>query len=103
VIVIGWQSGKPSKTTGGGYGLRVRRGDRDKYFKRNWSEVLVQFDSVVIAVHISESFWRNCIELRNLKIGQWMMDHGLAPWPKGSPPKFELEYVGERRFSMRIH
>jgi hypothetical protein len=29
------------------------------------------------------SFWRSCSEFRNTNIGRWLLDRGLAPWPKG--------------------
>ena len=54
----------------------------------------------LLDVRLSASFWRGCTELRNVKIGKWMLEQGLAPWPKGDPPKLKLEPIGNRRFRL---
>jgi hypothetical protein len=42
----------------------------------------------------------DCSELRSRRIGKWLLDHGLAPWVKGKPPRLSLEPVGARRFRL---
>jgi hypothetical protein len=53
-----------------------------------------------VDIRLSDSFWRRCSELRNAKIGKWMIKNRLAPWPKGSPPNLKLEAVAEGQFSL---
>jgi len=101
MIVVGWNNGKPNNRTGGGYGIKVRRVDRDNYFRKTWPSVTVEMENgEVLDIAPSGSFWRNCPEVRRKEIGQWMLDQGLAPWPKGKPPKFKLEPIGDRRFKL---
>ena len=38
-----------------------------------------------------DSFWNGtCRELIAQDIGRWFFDLGLAPWPKGRPPRFSM-------------
>jgi hypothetical protein len=53
-------------------------------------------------VTLSQSFWRNCSELRSADIGRWLLRQGLAPWPRGKPPTFELVPVEDRRFRIDV-
>ncbi len=103
MIVKGWNDGSPNNTTGSGYGIRLRRGDRDKHFRPDWSSVSVELEGGgTITVNLTPSFWRRCTELRNPAIGKWLLDHGLAPWPKGNPSRMKLEPVGDRRFRLSL-
>ena len=36
-----------------------------------------------VTVKLTDSFWRSCSEFRDANIGRWLLDQGLAPWPKG--------------------
>ena len=84
MIVVGWNNGSPNDRTGGGYGIRVTREDRDRYFQRRWPSVTIELGKEnMIEVNLSDSFWRGCIELRSKRIGKWMLDRRLAPWLKG--------------------
>ena len=60
--------------------------------------------SAVSSVEIAPtpSFWRKCSELRSEIIGQWLLDSGAAPWPKGKPPRIVLESLGEGKFSAEL-
>lgn len=98
--VTGWSNGRRS-TTGAGYGVRVRRADRDRYFDRDWSVVeLVLGRDEVVVVPVSPSFWRTCIELRSFEVGRWLLRHGLAPWPDRRPPSLALTPVAAGRFKL---
>jgi hypothetical protein len=98
MIVTGWSDGSPNNASGSGYGVRLRREDRDKHFRSAWSSVSVELEEAgAVTVKLTPSFWRRCIELRSPAIGKWLLDHGLAPWPKGSPPKMRLEPAGDGR------
>ena len=88
MIVTGWSNGAPNSRTGSGYGVRVRRRDRDVLFEPEWQFVTVELDrGKRVGVNVSNSFWRGCVELRSGAIGKWMIERGLAPWPKGRPPR----------------
>lgn len=101
MIATGWSSGSPNHATGSGYGIRISHSDRDRYFRHAWPYVTIEIEGFgAVEASISPSFWRKCSELRNRTIGQWMIEHRLAPWPKGSPPKFRLAAVGERHFRL---
>ena len=99
--VTAWASAV-KKTTGAGYGLRVSRADRDEHFRPEWQEVLLEIaDGPKIVVPLAPCFWRGCTELRSAEIGRWLLQQDLAPWPKGSPPRFDLDPVGPARFHLR--
>jgi hypothetical protein len=101
MIATGWSDGSPNNVTGGGYGVRISRKDREKYFQREWPSVTVELEEWgTTEANVAPSFWRSCTELRGKVIGKWLLDHGLAPWPKGNPPKLKLEPMGGRRFRL---
>ena len=99
--VSGWSSGSPNKRTGGGYGIRLSHRDRDRWFRREWTSVTLHIEGGgEVEVNLTPSFWRSCTELRHRAIGRFMIAHGLAPWPKGSPPRMWLERMGGRHFRL---
>jgi len=101
MIVTGWNNGSPNIETGAGYGVRIKRKDRDRYFKKEWTKVIIELEGEgEIEVRLSKSFWRCCPELRCKEIGKWLINNKLAPWKKGSPPKFELESKGNKKFKL---
>ena len=97
-----WHGG-PDKTSGAGYGVRISHADRDAQFNPSWTSVTVAIAGVAdIRVPISRSFWRLCSELRSAEIGRWMLRKGLAPWPKGRPPVFELTPLAPAKFALHL-
>jgi hypothetical protein len=103
MIVTGWHNGSPNLATGAGYGLRVRRRDRDSEFRPGWTAVRLELGGDrTVSVTVSPSFWRRCRELRSEDIGRWMLQNGLAPWPKGCPPRLRLEPSGEALFRLSL-
>ena len=101
MIVSGWNNGQGNNVSGGGYGIKMSPKDRDNHFHKTWTSVAVELDTgEVVDARLSPSFWRNCPELRRKEIGKWMLDQGLAPWPKGKPPRLSLEPIGIRRFRL---
>jgi hypothetical protein len=100
VLVTGWNNGAFHKT-GAGYGIRISREDRDRYFNEEWDYVIIQLDDEGVRVHFSSYFWGECSELRSAKIGRWMIRRGHQRWSKGSPPVFELVPIGERKFRLQ--
>jgi hypothetical protein len=101
MIVTGWNDGSPNNTTGAGYGIRISRSDRDRHFEQHWRSVMIEFEGqATTQANLTPSFWRRCTELRGREIGRFLLDHGLAPWPKGRPPKLRLEPTEPRRFRL---
>jgi len=100
--VKGWNNGSFS-TSGVGYGIRISRQDRDKFFDRGWRKVVIGLEGEreLIEVRLSDSFWHSCSELRSAKIGKWMIKNGLAPWKRGDPPKLELQPIGGNKFKLK--
>jgi hypothetical protein len=103
MVVTGWNNGSPNHKSGAGYGIRITRQDQERYFKKSWSSITIEFESGdSVDIRLSNSFWRRCSELRNAKIGKWMINNRLAPWPKGSPPNLKLEPIAEGKFSLNL-
>jgi len=99
--VSGWSNSTPNDRTGAGYGIRVQYKDRDRYFQRDWNSVEIVLDNgESVEISLSETFWTTCPELRSSAIGRWMLNRGVTPWPKGRPPQFSLEPIGDRRFRL---
>jgi hypothetical protein len=96
---IAWNSGNPQAY---GYGLRVSKKDRDSHLKREWKKVEIYLPNSdePIPVNIDKnSFWNGtCRELISADIGRWLLNTGLAPWPKGSPPRVRLVPRGAGAF-----
>jgi hypothetical protein len=93
-----WNNGSHS-ATGAGYGLRISRQDRDRFFDPQWQEVVFDLGGEAEATTaLSESFWRSCSELRSADIGRWLLRHDLAPWPRGRPPVVTVTHIEGNRF-----
>lgn len=104
MIVTTWNNGAQHQS-GAGYGIKIPRSERDRYFRKNWKVAYLQLPDNPTSVAISldnPSFWNDsCRELRSQEIGRWLLHQKLAPWPKVHPPKPMLEPLGETRFSLR--
>jgi hypothetical protein len=99
--VVGWDNGSPNNRTGEGYGIRIVPKDRDRYFQRTKSSVIIELgNGDLVKVKLSDSFWRDCAELRSAKIGKWMLNVGLAPWSINSPPNLRLEPGARWKFRL---
>ncbi len=96
LTVTGWKSGR----TGGTFGLRVGRENANKFFQRDWLSIDVDFDGKQVTIELRQSFWTDCPELRNPFIRDFLRKRGLAPWPKGCPPKMNLVPLGQNKFSV---
>ena len=103
MIVSAWNNSKHHKS-GAGYGIRISPSDRDTNFRREWQTVVVEVPSqggyIDVVVNIAKkTFWDpRCGELISGKIGRWLIEEGYSHWPRGHPPKIELEKKGRRRF-----
>lgn len=99
--VTGWRIGAPNLETGAGFGIRLSKKDRDNLFKKKWKSIKIQLDSgIIFEPKLSKSFWGSCPEIRSKWIGKWMLEKGLAPWPKNSPPRMKLKSTGVRIFRL---
>ena len=100
--VVGWNNGSPDNITGAGYGIRISKDNRKKYFKEEWTNVIVDIEGeVTVSVNLTNSFWKKCSELRSSMIGKWMIESKLAPWIKGKPPKMKLYPLESNRFKLK--
>ena len=103
MIVTAWNNGY-HRSSGAGYGLKVRTQDRDRFFRREWGTVTLEFPGRDAPAEINidkESFWGpSCRELICKEIGLWLRENNFAPWRKRRPPKFELEPLYEARFRL---
>jgi hypothetical protein len=101
VQASGWHNGSRGRS-GAGYGIRISKADRDRYFVPCWDNVELEFpDGQRVQVDLTRSFWKPetpCAELRDAAIGRWLIEQGAAPWPKGSPPRLVLAPLGPKRF-----
>ena len=105
MIWTAWNNGRWHES-GAGYGFKVDPADRDKWFSRGWSTVLIELPTeaapVVVTVNVAKrSFWTaSCRELISREIGKWLLSRGYAPWPQGRPPKFHARSSGVARFEV---
>lgn len=96
MIVTAWNNGSPHES-GAGYGLKVSIEDRNRYFDRMAKKITIELPSGSrFDVNTAKkSFWSaTCRELISKEIGEWLLQNGFAPWPKGHPPKFILTPQG---------
>jgi hypothetical protein len=103
VRASGWHNGSPRRS-GDGYGIRISKADRDRYFVPGWDNVELEFpDGQRVQVNLTRSFWKPetpWAELRDAAIGRLLIAQGAAPWPKDSPPGLVLAPLGPKRFSV---
>jgi|SRR5712664_1289150 len=102
MIATAWNNGTHHES-GAGYGLKIDVADRDRYFSRDWQDVVIKFsDGRSATINIDkDSFWNfTCRELINQEIGRWLRSQGLAPWPAGNPPKLDLEPTSGNSFAL---
>jgi hypothetical protein len=104
-IVTTWNNGD-HQPSGGGYGLKVSEADRDRYFRREWSDVVLELeghDNLVYANVGKPSFWDGtCRELINKEIGRWLQTHNLDHWPAREPHKLRMTHIKGNRFGVAV-
>jgi hypothetical protein len=98
--VVAWSNG------GTAYGLKLSAADRDAYLKREWGLVglyLPGKDQPTMVNVDKDSLWnKSCRELISKEIGAWLMGNGMAPWPKGNPPRLKLVWRAPREFNVLL-
>ena len=92
--VRAWSNG------GGTYGLRIGMRNRDDFFRPQWDEIHMEIEGEAHRVGITGGFWRQCPEVRDPVIREWLKRHRTLHWPKGHPPTAELVPVGGNRFRL---
>lgn len=95
--VTGWQS-----TGGALLGLRFGARNARAFVDPDWTEIVVELDGQPHVFPIRGSFWRHCPEVRGKAITAWFRRHGLAPWPRGRPPRVWLIHLGANRFRAEL-
>ncbi|MCY6482819.1 hypothetical protein OW763_00405 [Clostridium aestuarii] len=91
MIVTTWNNSN-CDGLGTGYGIRISKSDRAKFFDVSWKNVIIhigEFDNSV-DIPLYDTFWRKCSELRSVKIGKYLIDNGLNKWAKDSPHRLLL-------------
>jgi hypothetical protein len=92
-----WSSSK------GTFGIRIGIGNRDRYFKRSWTEVEIEMDGISHSVALTRGFWNKCPEFRDsgtTLLRDWLQRHRRLKWPTGHPPRFQLFPLGGPRFRL---
>ena len=102
--VTAWTNGDPNPYTGSGYGIRIKKADRDVYFSRMRPHIKIHLrGGPTIEVKLSDSFWRGCSEIRKKEIGLWIINQLKKrgqKWVKGKPPKFNLIPISANEFEL---
>jgi hypothetical protein len=76
-------------------GIAIKKSDRNTIFDRFWHSIIVETeDGQRLEAALTESFWRNCSELRYGQVGDWLRENGLARRADGNPPCFDLRQIG---------
>lgn len=92
--VSAWHNGS------GTYGIRVGKANRDRFFESGWNSIEVEIEGDVHQFPLSDGFWRNCPEIRDPIIRDWLRQHFGLDWTKFHPPRFELIPQGGNRFRL---
>jgi hypothetical protein len=99
MIVTAWNNG------GAGYGIKVKADDRDRFFKKEWKTVTLEFENSPIQAQVNiakKSFWTPiCRELIKMEIGEWLHKYDLDSWNVNEPPNLWLEPLSNRHFLLR--
>lgn len=103
MIVKTWNDGSHSDS-GYGYGVRIKRTDRNKFFDRDWNNVIIHIGKLENSVEIPilDTFWTTCNELRSAKIGKYLIENKLNIWEKGKPYKLLLFHQEYNKFILII-
>lgn len=99
-----WNNGL-HRRTGGGYGIKLRLKDRDKYFDKKYNDVILYLETSPQKIIINikkKSFWNSSRELSHSEIGLWLIANKKAPWPKNDPPSISLKYLGKNEFKATL-
>ena len=92
--------------SGAGYGLKISFEDRERFFNRDWQNVILHLSGYPrpIEANVAKaSFWsRTCGELIKKDIGIWLQRNNRARWNNGHPYEVRFTVVGEREFNVEL-
>jgi hypothetical protein len=96
--------GTRNKANSIGYGFRFLAKDSELYFKSEWKTVLLELPdySELIKCKIDKDSFRKSqyYNLRNKKIGDWLIIKGLQRWPNRMPPKLNMIQIEDNKFKI---
>ena len=101
IIVKTWSNGKANEKTGSGYGLRIGKKNRDKYFSDNLEYSLI-LDNKRIKVNITPGFYKECPEIRDKKIGMFLINNNLHKWKSRSPHLLNMIKLDDKTFGIKL-
>jgi len=98
LYVTAWHSGK---WPGGTFGLRFGQ-LRHELIDGKPSTIALRLEGTPsFDARLTNGFWKDCPEVRNRLIGEWISAQGLKlPWPIGKPPRFAISKIGPNRFAV---
>lgn len=103
MIVNAWNNGAHSRN-GSGYGFRVHPADRDAYFKKEWTSLVIEVEGQGEPVEVEldpAGLWGETpAPILCPAVGRWLRHNGLAPWGRGNAPVILLEPVEGNHFKV---
>ena len=97
-----WASGKRNDNTGSGYGINIPLKCIKEIFNESWKTIFLTLGSDTVEVKVTDGFWNKCNEVRDKRIGLWLVKNNIHIWKKGTPTKLALKYTGNRHFQVII-
>jgi len=97
-----WTNGKPNVKMGSGYGINIPLKIRENIFQKNWDNIELDLDGIIITIPLTEAFWNKCNEIRSSEIGKWLIKNNAHSWIKGKPTQIEMAQIKNNRFKASI-
>ncbi|GAA0735342.1 hypothetical protein [Clostridium oceanicum] len=103
MIVTTWNNGSYN-SSGSGYGVRISKLNRAEFFNESWDKVVIHIGEVenTVDIHINNTFWGKCPELRSIEIGKYLIKKGLNTWEKGNPHRVLLIHKHNNEFILKV-
>lgn len=101
IIVKAWSNGNANEKTGAGYGLRISKNNRDKFFLDD-AEYFLIINKKKIKMNITPGFYRKCPEIRDKKIGMFLVNNNLHKWKSRSPHSLNMIKVDDETFELKL-
>lgn len=103
MIVKTWNNSSYNDS-GAGYGVKISKSDRAKFFDTSWRKVIVHIGKFENSkdLPINDTFWTTCSELRSKKIGAYLIANGLDKWENRKPHKLILFHLNDNHFILMV-
>lgn len=88
-----WDNGSPDYQTGAGLGLHVYSQYQPTIFNAYFNTIDIYHNGNLIAKDVNVSN-KNCAELIDKQIGQWLIMNNLHTWNSGFPHTFTMTQRG---------